>query len=56
MKHMAKINEAVGMKNYFTMGGGRETVSSSFQQARVLEMHCLFSISSYLWEERTQDL
>ena len=51
------MNEAVGMKNCLTMGGGGGgTDSSSFNNARVLEIYWLSSIGIYLWEERAQAL
>ena len=47
VKRMEKINEAVGMK-IFCGGWGSETVGSSFQNARVLEMYLLRCIGSYI--------
>ena len=56
VKQISKMNEAVGMKNRFTMDGGGGGVCLSFQKARVLEMYWLRSIVSYVWEEMTQSL
>ena len=56
MNHMERMNEAVIIKNRFTMYGGGKLVSSFFQKARVLEMYWLNYIGIFIWEERTQAL
>ena len=53
---MAKMNEAVCMKNRFTSNGGGKRLVCPFKKSRVLEMYWLYSIGSYIWEERTQAL
>ena len=48
MNHMEKINEAVGMMNRVTMGGGGGAYSLPFQKSRFLEIYWFRSIGSHL--------
>ena len=56
VNHMEKMNEAVGMKNRFTVDGRGEWVVRSFRSQENWKCIGYFSIGSYLWEERTQPL
>ena len=58
MKHMAKINEAVGMKNRFTLDGGRKSIVLPFRrQEFCIFIGCVLSAVTYgkkvhnIWSE-----
>ena len=49
MKQMAKINEAVGMKNRVAVDGGGKRLVRPFKRQDFCKFIGLHSIVSYLW-------
>ena len=51
-----KINLAVVEKNCPDNYGRKKRLVRFFNKAQVMEMYCMYSIGSYLWQESIQDL
>ena len=49
MKQMAKINEAVGMKNRVAVDGGGKRLVRPFKRQEFCKFIGLYSIVSFLW-------